>query len=460
MVNGHDIKEEGIAQITSMWNSAVTLNDGKDTWYYDVWWSDIGEGYTYYEDDLSLVSNDPLHGTDEIVLAQKQTPEFNVVDWLAETKEAVDDFVQNVEELKSLYASDLMWLEQLEDHQAIAETQGAGIQSDPALVAASLKVGQEVYHVVNYNADGTLKDAEPLIVKASMLVAVDAHQIVTVVGEGGKLKKFSRGRLITAQSEIRPRRRIDKNIIEKPGETDLEELLGSPKPQPKLKPSRPSRPKLKPSVPSPRKRPDVPPGMVPVDADPEEIGAEPITPQSYPVSGEQVPVIQPPQLVQKPVPPKPTQPAPSVPTPDDLEEVRFDDIPETEWRKMNLSERIRLAAVYNQLIAMEYEKITPPEEGVRKTYIIEPYSYRVKRPQRTHGTPVWYLFAFDTQDNHIKAFIVRNIRGIEILDQTYSPRWDVEFFPADAWDKFRQNRRPQQSNPEEKVTFVTTPFES
>jgi predicted nucleotidyltransferase len=393
---------------------------------------------------------------DDIVIAQKQTQEFNVVDWITETKEAVDDYTQNVEELKTMYSKDLIYLEKLEDHQAIAESQGEGLQSDPAVVqtvAASLKTGQEMYHLDSYTPEGNIKDAEPLIVKASMLISHDENEI-TVVGESGQLQKISRGRLITAQSEIRPRRRKKQLTVEDPGETDLEDILGKPT-TPKLKPAVPKKkPKLQPS------RPDVPPGMLPVDAEPETVGAEPVQQTSYDVGGEQVPVVEPTKLIQAPPPPKPSAPVPSVPSPDELEEVRFDDIPEEEWKKMSLSERIRLGAVYNQIIAMEYEKITPPETGVQKTYIIEPYSYRVKRPQRTNGAAVWYLFAFDTQDNHIKAFIVRNIRGIEILDETFSPRWDVEFFPSQTWEKYRQNRRPQQPAPEDKVTFVTTPFEA
>lgn len=109
---------------------------------------------------------------------------------------------------------------------------------------------------------------------------------------------------------------------------------------------------------------------------------------------------------------------------DEFLRVRFPDItrfPTSIWGK------IQLAGTRLHKINITYTKVTPPEEGVTKTYVVHPYSFRIKRPRRTGNSPVWYLFAEDDRDRHIKAFIYRRIQNIEILPETFDPTWEVEF---------------------------------
>jgi len=102
-----------------------------------------------------------------------------------------------------------------------------------------------------------------------------------------------------------------------------------------------------------------------------------------------------------------------------------DRMPESMWAK------IQFAGAKNLLISITYTKITPPEEGMTKSYVVEPYSFRLKRPRRTGGGSQYYFFAYDTEDHHIKGFIYRRIQSIEILPESFDPRWEVEFHWAD-----------------------------
>lgn len=102
-----------------------------------------------------------------------------------------------------------------------------------------------------------------------------------------------------------------------------------------------------------------------------------------------------------------------------------DRMPESMWAK------IQFAGAKNLLISITYTKITPPEEGMTKSYVVEPYSFRLKRPRRTGGGSQYYFFGYDTRDHHIKGFIYRRIQSIEILPESFDPRWEVEFHWAD-----------------------------
>lgn len=80
------------------------------------------------------------------------------------------------------------------------------------------------------------------------------------------------------------------------------------------------------------------------------------------------------------------------------------------------------------LVQITYQKVTPPEDGMVKTYIVEPYSMRRRRSQSQGGQTLYYFFGFDTLDMHIKSFIYRNIQDVKIMSDTFDPRWQVEFY--------------------------------
>ena len=134
--------------------------------------------------------------------------------------------------------------------------------------------------------------------------------------------------------------------------------------------------------------------------------------------------VEPPEA---PKPPPPGVPPPKLPLPEEFKEV---EIPEEVWEKLPQAGRIRWAAVNRRLVELTYVKQgSPPDDpevDVTKTYVVEPYSYRIKTP-KSSGRVTWYLFGFDVFDFHIKAFIVRRIESVEVLDDTFSPRWEVEF---------------------------------
>lgn len=111
-----------------------------------------------------------------------------------------------------------------------------------------------------------------------------------------------------------------------------------------------------------------------------------------------------------------------------------------EWLNLPTSGRIRYAARNLLVIRLRYRKL----DGQFIDRIVEPYSYRVKRPAkpgasehglrksrvlgRQSGSAWWYFFAFDqTRDQTIKSFIVARIVHVEVGRESYFPRWDVEF---------------------------------
>jgi len=71
-------------------------------------------------------------------------------------------------------------------------------------------------------------------------------------------------------------------------------------------------------------------------------------------------------------------------------------------------------------IEITYRKETT---GEIKSYRVAPYSYRY-RHLRTGIRKMF--FAYDMDDKHIKGFVLRNIRKVDILKRRYSPKWDVE----------------------------------
>lgn len=126
------------------------------------------------------------------------------------------------------------------------------------------------------------------------------------------------------------------------------------------------------------------------------------------------------------------------PIPDEFE--LGDEAERAQWLSLPTSARIRYAARALLVIRLRYRKL----DGQFIDRLVEPYSYRVKRPKapapgehglersvirpRGSGEPGWYLFAFDrTRDQTIKSFLVRRIVHVEVTRDHYPPRWDVEF---------------------------------
>jgi len=97
--------------------------------------------------------------------------------------------------------------------------------------------------------------------------------------------------------------------------------------------------------------------------------------------------------------------------------------------KLTAPQAIAMAGRNEMMIAMQYQKASQtgdPEEGVTKNYVLEPYSYRFKNTKLRGRRK--YLFAFDRIDDTIKAFLVKNIKQVQILPEYFAPRWEVEFY--------------------------------
>jgi hypothetical protein len=364
----------------------------------------------------------------------------DVIESINETKNDVDNILAEIQEITSAYDDYSSWLDRLASSHEEHETQ--------LMVAASLKqidFANTVFYVDEF------VDAEPLKFKTGKNINTFADSL-SVIDSAGACSKVNRGMLITGQAErIRRKKRTPTIIpIEQVKEVDapsLEDILTPIETPPQ------SVKQKTPKKPEPKKQKA--PTIVPVSTPPEQIPVEPVKPQIVDVKGKPVPVIQPTQLVKQKPPPPPTRVLPPIPTPDEQEPVDFSDIPEEEWKAMSAPEKIRMAAVFRRIVLMEYMKITPPEEGVQKNYLLEIYSYRVKRPQRTGGSPVWYLYGHDINDGHIKAFILRRIKSIEILDEKFEPRWEIEFAFNPQWNKYR---KPKQPKPGIEVEQTDQPF--
>lgn len=81
---------------------------------------------------------------------------------------------------------------------------------------------------------------------------------------------------------------------------------------------------------------------------------------------------------------------------------------------------LRDAALDNRLVEITYQKTTT---GETKKYRLEPYSFRYLRMNVGIRKS---LFGYDTKEKKIKSFAMRNIKSIDMLLQTFSPRWPVE----------------------------------
>ena len=84
--------------------------------------------------------------------------------------------------------------------------------------------------------------------------------------------------------------------------------------------------------------------------------------------------------------------------------------------------RALIMSAANQLkqIMIIYKKETT---GEVKRYRVSPYSYRYRRLKT--GVKKMF-FAYDMTDKHIKGFVLKNIRTVEVLSKRYRPKWPVE----------------------------------
>jgi predicted nucleotidyltransferase component of viral defense system len=89
----------------------------------------------------------------------------------------------------------------------------------------------------------------------------------------------------------------------------------------------------------------------------------------------------------------------------------------TLWRYSAPLEELRFAALNRLLIEMVYQKAN----GQINKYKIEPYSLR-----RTKDGNI-LLYAVKTNTKATRAFRIDRIRKIEILNESFEPRWRIEF---------------------------------
>ena len=81
---------------------------------------------------------------------------------------------------------------------------------------------------------------------------------------------------------------------------------------------------------------------------------------------------------------------------------------------------IMMAATELKQVMIIYKKETT---GEVKRYRVAPYSYRYRRLKV--GIRKMF-FAYDMSDKHIKGFVLKNIRTVEILSRKFRPKWPVE----------------------------------
>jgi len=68
-------------------------------------------------------------------------------------------------------------------------------------------------------------------------------------------------------------------------------------------------------------------------------------------------------------------------------------------------------------IKINYTEKDGSNEGWRE---IEPYSFREKNG-------IEYFYGFDIKKNGIRGFLMASINDVQITENRYNPRWDVEF---------------------------------
>lgn len=79
--------------------------------------------------------------------------------------------------------------------------------------------------------------------------------------------------------------------------------------------------------------------------------------------------------------------------------------------------RLRLAAADKKLVRIRYDQVTR---------LVEPYSYRTSKKTNKLLFYGWELRREGINTGMIKAYRVDRIKDVEILDQTFQPRYQVE----------------------------------
>lgn len=91
------------------------------------------------------------------------------------------------------------------------------------------------------------------------------------------------------------------------------------------------------------------------------------------------------------------------------------EVPQT----YTVDEAIAFAGKNHKLIRIEYQKTQGPEEGIQKSYVLEPYSYRMRAGKT-------FLFAYHVDTGQIKAFRTDSIKDVQVMEETFSAKWIVE----------------------------------
>ena len=71
-------------------------------------------------------------------------------------------------------------------------------------------------------------------------------------------------------------------------------------------------------------------------------------------------------------------------------------------------------------VKIKYRKVS----GETKTYVVAPYSYRWRKNK--NGTRWKALYAYDSDENKIKSFYIRNIKSVSMTEKKFRPKWRIE----------------------------------
>lgn len=82
-----------------------------------------------------------------------------------------------------------------------------------------------------------------------------------------------------------------------------------------------------------------------------------------------------------------------------------------------MKEKIESAGRNLKTILIDYTEKDGSNEGWRE---VEPYSFREKKGET-------YFYGYDIKKGGIRGFILNSINEIEKTENTYNPRWTVEF---------------------------------
>lgn len=81
-----------------------------------------------------------------------------------------------------------------------------------------------------------------------------------------------------------------------------------------------------------------------------------------------------------------------------------------------MKELIIAAGRSMKTILLDYSEKDGTNEGWRE---VEPYSFRSKNGKE-------YFYGYDIKKKGIRGFIIDSINDIEITQNTFSPRWNIE----------------------------------